>query len=774
MAELNHKSIVAVLFSLAFILGIFPSATVFAQPSGSAPAIINALPSTYVYTPGTPVLNVFAPNSIVYLAGMEPALFFQSTYTDQFIPVLATGYKNFPQNKTTIVYIRKGLYWYNGSATIPFTAWDVYTMDYIYTRVYGLWNNVLNATTGMKVLNNYTIEFVWTQWVWNNPDNYFTNSQSTPYPIWKPILQKIQAMNQTEATSAATQNMITEFNPGNWQIGPYYMSKITSGYIVFSLEPPNLLATWDSVFPYHTWQYYSPNQTDWFTGGIPQTLNAMLAHQATFTGAIDLSPAQVNMVNSSGIGVYEMPTFTHWGILLNSKQYPWDIPQVRQALAYAINRTAAVDAWGAQMYMPDWYGDWFVPYLYNTLPPQIQNVVVNYSYNPAKAAQILTSLGFYKKGGDWYTPNGTELALSIQGPSGQTDWMTMAEVAANQLTEFGIPSSVYADDPSSYWGVIVPGAKFEACLDNYPSVQSYSNAWASIGYPPWWIFPTWNLTTYDIQYPNGTTGTINLNNVTFGAYLPGTPQYTAGLEQLSAFFQYQMPLIPIAASISPVLYSTSAFNLSWVFKLPFMPAQSILSAVLYGYPGALQDDAWPMAFGITPPGVPSPLAQAIQEHAVNPVYAAFLGLPSSDSENYVAASTTLSLSVSASKLQVNTPVTLSSTATFTNGTPVVNESLSFYVNGTMVGTANTGVSGAASVTYTPSKAGSYMATVSVTTLPTIKSAASYFTVTPVPTNYTLYGAIAVVILLVVIIAFAYYYKDKKRNTKGPESEAEKL
>ena len=68
----------------------------------------------------------------------------------------------FPQNRTIIVYLRHNLYWFNGSAVIPFTAWDVYAQFYISAKAFSGWAPWIspqNADKDIIVLNNYTIEF---------------------------------------------------------------------------------------------------------------------------------------------------------------------------------------------------------------------------------------------------------------------------------------------------------------------------------------------------------------------------------------------------------------------------------------------------------------------------------------------------------------------------------------------------------------------------------------------------------------------------------------
>ena len=127
------------------------------------------------------------------------------------------------------------------------------------------------------------------------------------------------------------------------------------------------------------------------------------------------------------------------------------------------------------------------------VPSWISKETANFPYDPAKAASILQGLGFYKKNGIWYTPNGTKLSLAIQGPAGWTDWDTTVEEAANELTSFGIPTSLYADSVGTYLGTILPTGDFQAAIDWLPGAASYESAWAMGNVWTSGDFPTWNV-----------------------------------------------------------------------------------------------------------------------------------------------------------------------------------------------------------------------------------------------------------------------------------------
>ncbi|MGC9137202.1 MAG: ABC transporter substrate-binding protein, partial [Caldivirga sp.] len=102
--------------------------------AASPPQIIVAAPTTVIYTPGTPVYNPYAPSNLVGTVMTYLPLALYNPFTGKFYPVLAENWtvQVLPNGSALFtIYLRPGLYWYNGSATIPFTAWDVYAYFYI-------------------------------------------------------------------------------------------------------------------------------------------------------------------------------------------------------------------------------------------------------------------------------------------------------------------------------------------------------------------------------------------------------------------------------------------------------------------------------------------------------------------------------------------------------------------------------------------------------------------------------------------------------------------
>ena len=168
----------------------------------------------------------------------------------------------------------------------------------------------------------------------------------------------------------------------------------------------------------------------------------------------------------------------------NSKRYPLDMMEVRQAISYAIDLdeycSVAIE-WGPKSVIPakvpvsispadvdywlpkDWRAKW----------------IDNYDYNLAKAETILKGKGFTIKEGKWYTPEGKKFTLTIHVPAGWTGWVPGAENIAVQLTKFGIDTTVIELDWGMWDDTIRKRGAFDLAIDfwTYGSYHPYDSYW---------------------------------------------------------------------------------------------------------------------------------------------------------------------------------------------------------------------------------------------------------------------------------------------------------
>lgn len=87
-----------------------------------------------------------------------------------------------------------------------------------------------------------------------------------------------------------------------------------------------------------------------------------------------------------------------------------------------------------------------------------------YPYSPAKAAALLASMGYHKKNGKLMGPTGTQLAFTLEVPSGYTDWIQDCQIIQEDLGRLGIKVTVETPSVSTYASDLSTG-HFQAALN---------------------------------------------------------------------------------------------------------------------------------------------------------------------------------------------------------------------------------------------------------------------------------------------------------------------
>jgi peptide/nickel transport system substrate-binding protein len=643
------------------------------------PQISVAAPTSIIYTPGTPVWNPYAPSNLIGAAGTWLPFAGLNIFTGQLLPILAENWtiQVLPNGSGILtVYLRHDIYWFNGSAVMPFTAWDAYAEFYIGVKAFSWYYPYMlpqYADEDIRVLNNYTIQFLFQKW---GPLQWYylmTQWIETPWPVYKPIVEKLQSMNAAEAAKYSSN--ITEFVAPYWALSPYYVSSISSSVIVYSLEPlyyngVPLLETWNKVFPYATWNYYAPTAIDNYVVGNVQALTAFLAGKANW-GWIGLSAQQISELPSTWDVIYSPDV--GFGISLNPNIYPFNLPQVRQALlGYLVNETATGAAWSLMIMRPQPMQTPATFPVLSTYPSSILSMVFNYTYDPNKAAQLLQSVGLRYRNGQWLLPNGTPLTITILGPSGWTNVLYIGIVAANEWSGFGIQTKVISEDTGLFWGTIVPNGEYEAITTFGSWGDGYLTIWNWLQWP-WWaigsavIAPYTNHSVYPFAWPNVTNGVLNgwyctpvsapvsLNlpnntivwcvNSTFGyvnltnlrnllvSSVPGSPEYEEAIKVYFAWWEYFIPMSTTNVQFIPIEYAKYINDPKWMMQcLTLIQREGIIHAtwdpgIPWGWPNGIM--AWVLLGGVAPQGIVPPLAQAIANGSLwtqHPEWAKWLDL----------------------------------------------------------------------------------------------------------------------------------------------------
>ena len=320
--------------------------------------------------------------------------------------------------------------------------------------------------------------------------------------------------------------------------------------------------------------------------------------------------------------------------------------------------------------------------------------------------RILESAGFYKKNGQWYTPSGTPITMTLMAPAQFTNQLTALSEAAAELSAFGIPTKILGEDVSTLSGLIIPNGDYEVAGWFGPGVESYYSGYATWHYPWWAMYINLSL-AYPFQWPNGTCtpislvtlhipnttivtcvnstfGYINLTNLdnAFSIAAPGSYEYAVAVKVLFAWWEYYQPQLIWGEKLEPQQLDPHVFDIEWAYKCSTaptvppplgpanLPAQFVIEPPqqIWGVPG-VSGGVWmpgPLYFGgVAPPGVIPPLAQAMLNGSLwtkYKWYADFLGINPSD----------FNTTCIASYFHISyTPVTTTATTTATTTTTAV-------------------------------------------------------------------------------------------------------
>jgi peptide/nickel transport system substrate-binding protein len=305
-------------------------------------------------------------------------------------PILAAGWSSNSNDTAWILNLKPGLKWDDGSPLNATDLWYTFELENLTGSV-----SFAGEVTAIEIHNATAIEVDTSVPVANLVYLYCqqTNSYILPYKTFK---------NLPTSPISGLYNF-TNFN-NIVASGPFVIKSYTQGEnpIVFTANPyyykgPPTMKELDL--------YNFASLSSQLAAYKAGSLDALWAYGASTI----VTPLFQNVTSQK---LFEIVPGAEMGIYFNMAEYPFNLTQVRQALAYSINRTAlnAVVNPPANQSLPD----------YDDLIPSLETqiglngaTVPTYSYNLAKVAQLLNSVGFKKINGIWSYPNGTAFTITI-------------------------------------------------------------------------------------------------------------------------------------------------------------------------------------------------------------------------------------------------------------------------------------------------------------------------------------------------------------------------
>jgi peptide/nickel transport system substrate-binding protein len=491
--------------------------------------------------------NPFNPSNLAQGITMgqvyEPLAFVNTLESGKATPWLATSWAWGDNNKTLTFTIRNGVKWNDGT---PMTAADVAFTFNLMKKFPALdldsvWS-VLSSVTQQgsdQVAMTFKTPAV--------PYFYYIADQTpiVPEHIWSKIANPVTYSDPNPVATGAfmvkpcsPQNITYVANPHYWQAGEPKLAKVL--YPAFTSNDPanTYLATgqaqWGSQFIPDIQSFYtskSPDNHYWF----PPIANVTLIPNLTVPGLNNVA--------------------------------------VRQAMAYAIDRSK-VSQIGEYGYEPPANQAAIVTPTFSSWMDTSAASRYNYTYNPAKAEQILKSAGYKMgSGGVMVSPSGKPLSFTVINIGGYSDWVASMQVIQTDLKAVGIQITPDNLSQNDFLARLYAG--------NYQ--LAYNNQTG--GPSPYYEYRQWlysansapigkNASSNWERYSNPSTDAL-INDY---AATTSTAQQQQIVDKLQEVVLSDVPFIPVTEEVAWYQYNTSSFT-GWV-----TPSNPYAVPAAYFYP----------------------------------------------------------------------------------------------------------------------------------------------------------------------------------------------
>jgi peptide/nickel transport system substrate-binding protein len=426
---LRIPSLVSLLVAAVLVASCGGSNTTPTQPGsaarGGGASIAASLP---LYTTGTawgPYSDLNPFKNWDYVTGTV-GLVYETPFRydplkDEFIPWLASEGK-WRDPTTYVMTVRDGVSWNDGK---PFTAADIkFTMDLLKIETHPqhtLWTTGLEDVTAAGDTVTFTFNG---KPNYQEFDFYLYNVPIVPEHIWKGYDDETVVSGNMEDTSKLIGT------------GPYVYGAGLNSTQTF---------TWTRRDGWWATKALGLNAApakivDIFNGSNAASLGNLLA------GNIDLSNNFVPGIEKQVGGRIQtylkqkplmLPANTAW-LFPNTTRKPLDDTAFRKALAYAMDVDRIVSAdYGGIVEKANPTG--LLP-IWDKYVDQAVVQEKGFSYDAAKAKQLLAAAGYKDVDGDGFVENkdGSRIDLSLMVPNGWSDWMTATQIIARGAKPAGI------------------------------------------------------------------------------------------------------------------------------------------------------------------------------------------------------------------------------------------------------------------------------------------------------------------------------------------------
>lgn len=407
--------------------------------------------------------NPFLPSTLLH-AGLQQvgleALFYYNYETGEMVPWQAESFEFNDAFDEVTIKLRDGVTWSDGQ---PFTSADVvYTMEMLKANAPSLGTWSVNAKTWVEAIAAPDPQTVVITLTSPNPrfmlDTFgvriYGTTQIVPKHVW-------DAQDPTTFSNFDLEK--------GWPLStsPYRLTSSTTTETVWTRRDD----WWGATTGFHALP--EPLEVLFRTAGSEERRAAMAVNNEldsfwvlgrdNFETVVEQNPDVFAWFKEPPYA-YLDPCPRYMGF--NTTQAPFDDPQLRWAVSYALDRAAIVDiAWEnltvpARWMTPDYPP--FAPYIENAADLFAEHDTLAYDLD--KSAATMEAAGYVRDGEFWVDAEGNPITVDLVIREGEADQTRMAPVVAQLLRRGGFDANFQLTDIAAFNDALANG-RADAWLD---------------------------------------------------------------------------------------------------------------------------------------------------------------------------------------------------------------------------------------------------------------------------------------------------------------------
>jgi len=311
----------------------------------------------------------------------------------------------------------------------------------------------------------------------------------------------------------------------------------------------------------------APKYLKWIWAGPPETRAALMADDKIDSlmdvtlGALQAMQAK----NPNIVSWYKdmpkawVPDPCSRTLEFNLTKEPWNDPEMRWALNYAIDRDEIVKvAYEGSTFKSRHFFPAYPPldkYVDNAIKAGAWNLDQLWTHDPAKTAQILEAKG-YKKNGDYYEKDGKQLSIDIVSHEAFIEMQRIGQVVVEELQKVGI-NATHRTEAGGTWDTDFSTGQLEA-KTGWQTCGSINEPWASMdNFNVKWLTPVGQRANNNAWRWSGANAEAYSKIVDEMGSLPlGDPKVQDLFNQAMVLWFKDLPVIPLVQAKKVVPFDT--------------------------------------------------------------------------------------------------------------------------------------------------------------------------------------------------------------------------